>query len=302
MALQLDLVPQKAILVRRDKTTVAACWIGAAGLRPYVYPFLGPHDREMTRLGHPLDPVGHSHHKSIWIGHNDVDGVTFWGDSPRAGRIEVTGVEFAREPASSVSLLLRCSWRPPRAAPVLEEERRLTFAELAGGELALDIDTRLRPASKKSKVTLGDTPFGLLGIRVARTLRVAERLGGLIVNSNEAENEAGCFWQHAEWCDYSGPVPLAGPEPAKGDQQSLRPKALPFAIAGIACFDHPANSPRDTFWHTRDDGWMGPCVSKGGAREIAAAGLRLRYRIESHAGRPWDAGVDDRYRKWRREA
>ena len=39
-----------------------------------------------TRLDHPIDPVGHSHHRSIWIGHRDVGGHNFWEDSSRAGR------------------------------------------------------------------------------------------------------------------------------------------------------------------------------------------------------------------------
>ena len=299
MTLKLEHVPGKAVVVRRGQTIASACWIGAENLRPYVYPFLGPENRELTRLDHPLDPVSHSHHKSIWIGHHDVGGHNFWEDSPRAGRIEVEDVQLPAAQGESVTVRLKCTWRPRGAEAVLEEDRRLTFSEIAGGGLSLDIDLRLRATAKERPVKLGDTPFGLLGIRVARTLRVEERLGGLIFNSSEAENEAGCFWQHAEWCDYSGPVPLAG----ASDKPSARsPSTLPSMIAGIACFDHPENSPLDTFWHTRDDGWMGPCISKGQPRVVSFDdGLRARYRIESHAERPWRAGIGGRYRAWRRK-
>ena len=302
MALKLAHVPGKAVVVRRDRTVVSACWIGADEIRPYVYPFLGPRDRELTRLDHPLDPVSHSHHKSIWIGHHDVGGHDFWSETPRAGRIAVRSVELPVTAGESVSVHLKCAWRPMGGEAVLEEERRLEFSEIAGGGLALDIDLRLRAAAEDRPVRLGDTPFGLLGIRVARTIRVHERLGGLIFNSNEAENEAGCFWQHATWCDYSGPVPLAGPEPGSDAKPAPQPQdGLPSMIAGIACFDHPGNSPADTFWHTRDDGWMGPCISKGQPREISLEHrLRARYRIESHADRPWKARIGERYRAWRK--
>ena len=211
MALQLEIVPEKAVVIRREKTIVAASWFGPGVIRPFIYPFLGPGDRELTRLGHPLDPVGHSHHRSIWIGHHDVSGVSFWEEAPSRGRIEQTGAAVRAAAGDQVSVILDCVWKAADGRSILNEKRGLAFTDLGRGELALEIEVELRPASneKDAAVTLGDTPFGLLGIRVARTMRVAEGLGGLIVNSQEAENEQGCFWQHADWCDYSGPVPLA---------------------------------------------------------------------------------------------
>ncbi|MBI4603419.1 MAG: PmoA family protein [Planctomycetes bacterium] len=297
MALKIEVVPEKAVVVRREKVIVAASWYGPSVLRPFVYPFLGPGDRELTRLGHPEDPVGHSHHRSIWIGHHDVSGVSFWEESPAAGRIEQLEAAVLQAEGEVVKVRIELEWLAPGRRPVLSEKRTLAFADLGGGELALEIDCELRAASKDGVVTLGDTPFGLLGIRVARTMRVAERLGGKIVNSQEAEDEKGCFWQHADWCDYSGPVPAAGPiDPKERDAGRL-----PALVAGIACFAHPESSPEDTLWHVRDDGWMGPCISKGKAREIPPGGLlRARYRLEAHRGDAAEARVGERYRRWRK--
>lgn len=297
MALRLEVVSRKAVVVRRGEAVVAASWFGPGVPRPYVFPFLGPGGRELTRLGHPLDPVGHSHHRSIWIGHHDVSGVNFWEESPAAGTIDQREAAVLAAEGGEVRARLDCDWRTPDGKLLLSEKRTLAFIDLAGEELALEIECELHPGSKDRPVTLGDTPFGLLGIRVARTMRVAEGLGGLILNSEEAENEAGCRWQHARWCDYSGPVPGAGP-PKEGEGAAAA-GAIPAPVMGIACFNDPRNSPEDTLWHVRDDGWMGPCISKGAPRSITAdAPLRARYRIEGHAGRAGDAGIAERYQRW----
>ena len=54
--------------------------------RPFLFPVIGPSGRPVTRMGHPHDPEGHSHHNSVWISHHDVNGITFWGDNA-PGRI-----------------------------------------------------------------------------------------------------------------------------------------------------------------------------------------------------------------------
>lgn len=300
MSLKLSVHPEKAVVISRGRKVVAASWFGEWVRRPYIYPFLAPGEREVTRLDHPGDPVTHSHHKSIWIAHHDVGGTDFWGDSPRSGRIEQTGIDEREDEGPRVGARLALFWKDRDGKELLEERRRLTFFDLEGGGLALEIDCELRAA--RDPVELGVTNFGLLGIRVARTIRVHEGLGGLILNSLEGENEAGCFGQHAVWCDYSGPVPLALPEEAPDAEKKRRDAGtLPAAVLGIACFDHPENQEGEVLWHVRDDGWMGPSLTRRKARTITREEpLRARYRIESHAGRPWDAKIDARYRAWRR--
>ena len=45
--------------------------------RPFVFPIQGPSGRSLTRMGHPHDPVGHSHHNSFWVSHYRVNGFDF---------------------------------------------------------------------------------------------------------------------------------------------------------------------------------------------------------------------------------
>ncbi|MBI4582513.1 MAG: PmoA family protein [Planctomycetes bacterium] len=306
MALQLIVVPDKAISIQRGKTVAAAVWFGPWVQRPYIYPFLAPGGHEVTRLGQPEDPAGHSHHRSIWIGHHSVSGLNFWEEEPRAGRIAVKEILEQTAEGDRAAVLLACSWQSAEGKEMLEERRRLTFLDLPGEELALELSIELRAAAEP--VTLGVSNFGLLGIRVARTLRVAEGLGGQILNSEEAENEAGCFGQHALWCDYSGPV-LSGDQrktaakaagEAGGSQEAVGPPRLEVAVVGISCWDHPRNSEEGTLWHVRDDGWMGPSLTRTAARAITREKpLLARYRLLAHAGRPFEARIGDRYREWR---
>src|SRR4030095_6311418 len=48
--------------------------------RPFVFPIIGPSGRSLTRMGHPHDPETHSHHNSVWISHQNVNGTNFWED------------------------------------------------------------------------------------------------------------------------------------------------------------------------------------------------------------------------------
>ncbi|MEM7235739.1 MAG: DUF6807 family protein [Planctomycetota bacterium] len=295
MSLQLQVIPDKAIVIRRDRAIVSAVWFGPTVLRPYVFPFVGPGGTELTRINHPLDPVSHSHHRSIWVGHRNVNGIDFWGEQKDPGRITCASISDLKEKGPQVNATMNLSWNRPDGDELLAERRKLTFSDLGSQNLALDLEMEFRSTSDQP-VKLDVSNFGLLGVRVARTLRVHEGLGGQILNSSEAENESGCFGQHAYWIDYSGPVPVAAqkgaPKPAPG--------TLPAIVAGVTCYDHPKNPADDTMWHVRDDGWMGPSLTRTKAISITRERLVIRYRIETHAGRAWQARVSERYRAWRR--
>ena len=78
--------PYDQVSFQRDGLEIARYHFGASLKRPFVFPLLGPSGRSLTRMGHPHDPVSHSHHNSVWIAHQDVGGVAFWGDTGK-GRI-----------------------------------------------------------------------------------------------------------------------------------------------------------------------------------------------------------------------
>jgi hypothetical protein len=238
----------------------------ASQKRPFLYPLMGPAGRSVTRMGHPRDPHGHSHHNSVWISHHDVNGVDFWGDAEGGGRIVQQRIVRLEDSPDEALLQAENHWIDGTNRVLLKETRSLRVRPLPEHEWLLILDLELSPAGKES-VTLGKTPFGLIGVRMAKTIGVHDG-GGTIRNSAGQVNEQGVFWKPAQWVDYSGPV-------------------TPEVSEGITLMDHPANPQHPTVYHVRDDGWMGASATFAEARVIQPGEpLKLRYGLYIHAGVP----------------
>jgi Family of unknown function (DUF6807) len=232
--------------------------------RPYLFPVLGPTGRMVTRMGHPHDPAGHRHHYSVWVAHHDVSGVDFWSDEPRAGRQVHRNTLALEDGRTSAAARVAVDWVGPDGAVLLTEERTYRLTPLADKERLIEVHLRLTPA--RTEVAFGATSFGLVAVRVAKTMTVADG-GGQIVSSEGAFGEEAIFWQPAHWVDYSGPV-------ARGIWE------------GLTLLSHPANLGHPPDWHVRSDGWMGPCLSREKpVRLDAEQSLELRYALYVHQGR-----------------
>src|SRR5205085_12001197 len=74
--------------------------------------------------------------------------------------------------------------------------------------------------------------------------------------------------KRAKWVDYSGPV-------------------TNDAAEGVTLMDHPSNPNHPTFFHVRNDGWMGASLTYDADRVIEPGKpLMLRYGLYVHAGAP----------------
>jgi hypothetical protein len=235
------------------------------GSRPFLFPVVGPADRYLTRIGHPHDPTGHNHHLSIWLGHQSVNGINFWEErSPDAGRqIHRRVVEIFDGGVVSF-MTSQVEWVTAEGDLLMIESRTVGVEFLADThEFFIDLDHEFKPTVD---LTLGETPFGLLGVRVAKTMTVNDG-GGAITNSEGMRDEKEIFWKRAKWCDYSGPV-------------------TPDEWNGLTLFDHPDNPDHPPHWHVRDDGWMCPShFLKKGLELKAGESLKVRYRIFVHSGK-----------------
>ena len=73
-------LPRDEVSFQRDGEEIARFRFAQDQRRPFIFPIIGPSGRSLTRMGHPHDPITHSHHNSVWFSHQFVGGVNFWGD------------------------------------------------------------------------------------------------------------------------------------------------------------------------------------------------------------------------------
>jgi hypothetical protein len=272
----LSLRQDQASFVRGD-AEIARYHFSPAQRRPFVYPVVGPAGRSLTRMGHPRDPQGHSHHNSVWISHEKVNGVSFWGDRGK-GKIVHRSIENFEDLGESSWMTVVNAWvdEGNKDRMLMVERRRTGVRLLERDQWMMVIDLQLEAPSAGEKVTLGETPFGLIGVRMAKTIGVNDG-GGEIRNSAGQSGEEAIFRKPAKWVDYSGPI-------REG------------VIEGITLMDHPANPVHPSPFHVRADGWMGICLTHTGERVIEPRKpLRLRYGLFVHAGKPAAEALEKRW-------
>ena len=270
-AMQVLPLPYDQASFQHDGEELTRYHFGASLQRPFLYPLTGPEGRSLTRMGHPHDPVTHSHHNSVWIAHQNVGGVNFWEDNPK-GRIVCRRIEQYEDGADSAWLLGVNAWQDAAGSVLMNERRRIEVKWLEPGQYLVILDLQWE-APGREPLTLGQTAFGPIGVRMAKTIGPRDG-GGRLLNSEGQRDEAQAFHRPARWVDASGPV-------------------TDRATAGITLMDHPSNPGYPTPFHLRDDGWMGVSPTFRGPLVIAAGKpLRLRYGLWIHPGVPDRARVD----------
>lgn len=261
LRMQVIPMPYDQASFQRDGVELTRYHFGSGLHRPFLFPVNGPSGRSLTRMGHPHDPESHSHHNSVWISHKDADDTDFWSDSGK-GKIRHKHIVKIEDADEHASLVAENEWVNSDGKILLLETRIVTVFPLANGEWLLAIDIVFM--ANNGTVTLGKTPFGMIGVRMAKTIGVNDG-GGKIRNSEGAVNEKEIFWKKARWIDYSGAI-------------------INDKIEGITLFDHPDNPNFPSHFHVRNDGWMGASLTFDGSREIRPdEPLKLRYGLYVHS-------------------
>jgi hypothetical protein len=254
--------PYQQVSFQREGVEIARYHYGPGTQRPFVFPVIGPSGRSLTRMGHPRDPESHSHHNSVWISHQLVNGLNFWEDG-RGGKIRHQRILRLEDGEQRAFVEAESVWEGKADQPMLQERRRIGVEVLEDGEWLLLLDLEL--SARHGPVELGQTAFGFIGVRMAKTIGVRDG-GGTIRNSEGAVDEAQCFRKPARWVDYSGPI-------------------APALIEGITLMDHPANVNHPVPFHVRNDGWMGAAATFAGAQILTGESpLRLKYALYVHRG------------------
>jgi hypothetical protein len=244
--------------------------------RPILWPIIGPTGKAMTRAW-PLESdvpayekKDHPHHRSFWFTHGDVNGVDFWSDDSKSGRIvhrEFTAVTNDPPRIEAIN-----DWLDRGGKKICEDVRSVAFG---ADDSRRWIDFRIAIKASEGPVVFGDTKEGSFGVRVHETMKVDAKKGGKIVNSNGLTD--GAAWgKPAAWVDYHGPV----------DGEHL----------GVAILDHPKSFRHPTTWHVRTYGLF--AANPFGLRDFAGGKgdangshtiekgktLELRYRVVLHRG------------------
>jgi hypothetical protein len=264
---------------------------------PYFYPVIGPTGEAVIRHW-PMKDVeqesdkserDHTHHRSLWFTHGDVNGIDFWAEGSGKGQIiHEEFLEVSSGPAVGV-IKSRNKWVAADGKVVCTDTRTHKFYNRPDGPI-MDFEVTIH--ASQGQVTFGDTKEGSMAIRVAPTMRVEGRIGkGHIVNS-EGVRDGAAWAKRAAWCDYYGPVK---------DQ-----------IVGIAIFDHPENPRHPTWWHVRTYGlfavnpfgihdFEGKPAKTGDFVIEAGKSVTFKYRFYFHKGDEKDGKVAEHYNEYTAE-
>ena len=266
----------------------------------YFYPLIGPGGAHMTRH-YPMkrDSQGedhdHPHHRSLWYSHGAVNGVDFWAESPKAGKILHDNFLEVKSGAKEGIIRSRNKWVGPDGAVVCTDERTFRVYARPARERLFDFDVTIKAGDKP--LVLGDTKEGSMAVRVAETMRLkpnkfntSKPKGDIVLSTGV---RGGDTWgKRAPWCDYSGPV----------DGKTL----------GVAIFDHPTNPRHPTWWHVRDYGLFAAnpfgihdfekqAAGSGDLRVEPNSSVTFRYRFYVHEGNHEQAKVEERFRQYTKE-
>ncbi|MEZ6136045.1 MAG: PmoA family protein [Pirellulaceae bacterium] len=279
---QIEPLPQRQFSFRIDGSECTRWHFGGDAPRPFFYPIVGPSGVSLTRMGHPGAP-NHDHHRSFWFAHHDLLGASYWTEETPA-RIEQSqwyaiedGDEFAR---IAFELLWRDGHDP---TPVLKQDVFVTIRPQPSlGEGAWSLELQCDFKAEAEGVEFAQSNFGVLGLRVAKSLSVVFG-AGKITGASGGVDEKDLFGRPNRWVDYSGPVGLNAAGEAVRE--------------GLTLIDHAGNpghgSDAWASWHVRNDGWIGPSLTRSGPLLIAPGSpVTCRYALLVHAADCQPSAVD----------
>ena len=265
----------------------------------YFYPLIGPGGLNMTRQW-PMKPDAegeekdHPHHRSLWFSHGAVNGVDFWAETAKAGKIQHDQFLEVKSGKDEGVIKSSCKWVAPDGKVVCTDERTFRVYNRPANERLFDFEITIKAPADRD-VLFGDTKEGTMAVRLNEQLRATHGKkpgSGHIVLSTGAHDTNGhatTWGKRGAWCDYWGQV----------DGKTV----------GIAIFDHPSNPVHPTYWHVRDYGLFAANPfgihdfekKEPGAGNLnipAGQSVTFKYRFYIHEGDDKQAKVAERYSEY----
>jgi len=203
--------------------------------KPYIYPLLSQLAIPVTR-NYPMrtvagEPTDHPHHRSFWIGFGDVNGVDFWSETDKSGKIVQTSLDFDPIAPGYWSIHTKNNWIGPDGKNICDDDRKTAFYSCSYGTL---IASAITLNATKHKIKINDTKEGFFALRLAPSMALKGGTGHIL--NSEGDKDAAAWGKRARWIDYTGEV--------NGQ------------TCGITIFDSPHNYGYPTYWHARDYGLL----------------------------------------------
>ena len=186
-------------------------------MRPCVHPLYTPAGYPVTEMGAHNFP----HHKGVWLGHAQVNGVNFFHDLVDAGWIVPVGVSSEAD-SGGARVDLDLEWRDRRGTVVATEVRRHEVRRSGAAHL-LDIVSTLH--ASHGALELGVDNHSWAGLRLIDALDQDD--GGLMRDSEGRQGADAINGHPVRWVDVSGTI---------GEH-----------ACGAALLAHPASAPVPTF-------------------------------------------------------
>lgn len=286
-AVKVATVDDNHLHIELNGTPFTDYWFGTRGDRVYVRPFFLP---ILASDGTPLTsdqytaPKGdHPHHQSMWVAHEDVNGVNHWLIT---GKPSAKQEHLRFEKIVADGFVEDLQWDDQQGAAMLNETRTAHFSTYEDGTRAIDLTVALTPA--KDAVTLADAKdAGLCAVRVIKAISDT----ATITNSAGQTGEKACWGKSADWCDVSGTI-------------DGKP-------CGVAMFDAPANPRHPSRWHVRQYGLLAanpfglhefePKQFPKGAGDLkieSGKTVTFHYRVLFHQGDAAGAKLDEKYKQF----
>lgn len=237
-------------------------YFGSEAPRPCFFPITGPSGIPLTRMGHPGAP-NHDHHRSVWFAHHKVLGIDFWSNQSDAFIRQDEWLSF-EDGDDAARMAARLGWYDGHdPQPLIKQD--VVFSVSSDGNDGVLLEIQSMMWSVAETLELGQTNFGLLAVRVAKSISAVFG-DGVITGAGGQQTESKLFGKPSAWIDYSGSVEDGVTE-------------------GITYFDHRDNGSYPSKWHVRDDGWMGASVCRDGPVMLhQARPTTWRYLLHAHGG------------------
>jgi hypothetical protein len=267
---------ESAIGVVIDKKLFTSYVYDPKFAKPYLGPMFTNSGSSFTRLD--FDTREHPHHRSLFLGIGDVNGVDFWNEPDDKG-FQIHRAVTALSSGSAYSSFTAANvWQDSNGVALIDEERTFTLYNQRGK--CRYVDCEITFTANYGDVEFGATKeAGPLGIRVCDTMRV-DSGDGVMTNSYGAVGEKECWGKSAHWCDYYGSVTTDGKEKC-----------------GITVFDNEKNHSYPTTWHIRDYGLFAPnnFFFRGAVKIRDGKSMTYKYRVIFHEGALTKEQISDKF-------